>query len=202
MSGDNSTVDKSNTFPSLLSFLLSQKGAIKYNIAELRVTNNPTVKGSVHYTNTSKKTEESSSGHNYQSYSKCLLHKQADHWASNCKLYLSKPTEEKMKLLKENGACWSCLRKGHRSLKCRKKKRCSVNECTKWHHKTHHQDDQLDKLTEDASGSASLCSNSMTDSCLLQLQKFLHCTDGPTSSGTVGHHSVLSQTAKQKLNTT
>ena len=76
-----------------------------------------------------------------------------------------------MRLLKENGACWSCLRKGHRSLKCRKKKRCGVNECTKWHHKTLHQDDQLDKPTEDASGSASLCSNSMIDSCLLQLQK-------------------------------
>ena len=76
-----------------------------------------------------------------------------------------------MKLLKENGACWSCLRKGHRSLNFRKKKRCGVNECTKWHHETLHQDDQLDKPTEDASGSASLCSNSMIDSCLLQLQK-------------------------------
>ena len=131
VSADNSTVDKTNKFPSLLSFLLSQKRAIEYDIAELRVTNNPTVKGSVHYTNTSKKTEEGSSGHTYQSYSKCLLHKEADHWTSDCKLYLSKPIEEKMKLLKENGACWSCLRKGHRSLKCRKKKRCGVNECTK-----------------------------------------------------------------------
>ena len=118
VSADNSTVDKTNKFPSLLSFLLSQKRAIEYDIAELRVTNNPTVKGSVHYTNTSKKTEEGSSGHTYQSYSKCLLHKEADHWTSDCKLYLSKPIEEKMKLLKENGACWSCLRKGHRSLKC------------------------------------------------------------------------------------
>ena len=131
VSADNSTVDKTNKFPSLLSFLLSQKRAIEYDITELRVTNNPTVEGSVHYTNTSKKTEEGSSGHTYQSYSKCLLHKEADHWTSDCKLYLSKPIEEKMRLLKENGACWSCLRKGHRSLKCRKKKRCGVNECTK-----------------------------------------------------------------------
>ena len=67
VSADNSTVDKTNKFPSLLSFLLSQKRAIEYDIAELRVTNNPTVKGSVHYTNTSKKTEEGGSRHTHQS---------------------------------------------------------------------------------------------------------------------------------------
>ena len=75
VSADNSTVDKTNKFPSLLSFLLSQKRAIEYDIAELGVINNPTVKGSVHYTNTTKKTEEGSSGHTYQSYIKCYSKK-------------------------------------------------------------------------------------------------------------------------------
>ena len=42
--------------------------------------------------------------------------------------------------------------------KVERNKRCGVNECTKW------RDDELDKPTEDASGSASLCSNSMVDS--------------------------------------
>ena len=32
------------------------------------------------------------------------------------------------------------------------------------------------------------------------LIQFQESTDGPMSSGTVEHHSVLSQTAKQKLN--
>ena len=43
-----------------------------------------------------------------------------------------------------------------------------MKEYTKWHHKTLHQDE---KRPEDASGSASLCNNSIIDSCLLQLQK-------------------------------
>ena len=71
-------------------------------------------------------------------------------------------------MLKEKGACWSCLRRGHRVLECWRKRPCGVKECTKWHHKTLHQDE---KRPEDASGSASLCNNSIIDSCLLQLQK-------------------------------
>ena len=38
VSADNSTVDKTNKFPSLLNFLLSQKRAIECETAELRLT--------------------------------------------------------------------------------------------------------------------------------------------------------------------
>ena len=52
VSADNSTVDKTNKFPSLLSFLLSQKRAIEYDTAELRLTSNSVVKCSAHYAKT------------------------------------------------------------------------------------------------------------------------------------------------------
>ena len=47
VSSDDSTVDKTNKFPSLLKFLLNQKQAIEYENAELR--NDSKTKGFVHY---------------------------------------------------------------------------------------------------------------------------------------------------------
>lgn len=167
VSADNSIVDKTNKFPSLLNFLLSQKRAIEYETAELRLTRDTAIRGSAHYTGTNKDATEAN-GYTRPHYNKCLFHKEADHWTNDCKLYLSKPIEERMKMLKEKGACWSCLRRGHRVVECKKKRPCGVRECTRWHHKTLHQDE---KRPEDASGSTSLCNKSMVDSCLLQLQK-------------------------------
>ena len=118
VSADNSTVDKTNKFPSLLSFLLSQKRAIEYDTAELRLTSNSVVKCSAHYAKTNNDTAEAN-GNTRSQYRKCLFHREANHWTSDCKFYLSKPIEGKMNILKEKGACWSCLRKGHRLLECR-----------------------------------------------------------------------------------
>ena len=47
VSSDPSTVDKANTFPSLLKFLLNQKQAMEYEKAELR--SDSKIKGFVHY---------------------------------------------------------------------------------------------------------------------------------------------------------
>lgn len=139
VSADNSIVDKTNKFPSLLNFLLSQKRAIEYETAELRLTRDTAIRGSAHYTGTNKDATEAN-GYTRPHYNKCLFHKEADHWTNDCKLYLSKPIEERMKMLKEKGACWSCLRRGHRVVECKKKRPCGVRECTRWHHKTLHQD--------------------------------------------------------------
>ena len=46
-----------------------------------------------------------------------------------------------------------------------------MNECTKWHHKTLHQDGKIEKSSQGISGSASVCDNSIADSCLLQIQR-------------------------------
>ena len=46
---DNSTVDKTNKFPSVLNFLRSQRGAIEYDTASLRVPTGP-VKAVIYHT--------------------------------------------------------------------------------------------------------------------------------------------------------
>ena len=78
VSADNSTVDKTNKFPSLLSFLLSQKRAIEYDTAELRLTSNSVVKCSAHYAKTNNDTAEAN-GNTRSQYRKCLFHREANH---------------------------------------------------------------------------------------------------------------------------
>ena len=55
-----------------------------------------------------------------------------------------KPVQERRDTLKEKGACWSCLKRGHRIQDCRGKKPCGVNDCNMFHHKTLHEE-ELDK---------------------------------------------------------
>lgn len=108
VSADNSMVDKTDKFPSLLSFLLSQKRAIEYDTTELRLTTSTsTIKGSAHYAKSNKDSVERREDSTRPQNSKCLFHRESDHWTSDCKFYLSKPNEDKMKILKEKGACWS-----------------------------------------------------------------------------------------------
>ena len=121
VSANNSTVNKTNKFPSLLSFLLSKKRAIEYDTTELRLTTTSTIKGSAHYAKTNKDSVERRGDNTRTQNNKCLFHRESDHWTSESKFYLSKPNEDKMKILKEKGACWSCLRRGHRLLECKKK---------------------------------------------------------------------------------
>ncbi|XP_068713032.1 uncharacterized protein [Montipora foliosa] len=171
VSTDNSVVNKTDKFPSLLNFLLSQKRAIEYDTTELRLTTTSTIKGSAHYAKTNKDSVERREDSTRPQNSKCLFHRESDHWTSDCKFYLSKTNEDKMKTLKEKGACWSCLRRGHRLTECRKKRPCGVNGCTKWHHQTLHKDEKIETALQGISGSASVCDNNIADSCLLQIQR-------------------------------
>ncbi|XP_068758047.1 uncharacterized protein [Montipora capricornis] len=174
VSADNSVVNKTDKFPSLLNFLLSQKRAIEYDTTELRLTTTSPIKGSAHYAKTNKDSVERREDSTRPQNSKCLFHRESDHWTSDCKFYLSKPNEDKMKTLKEKGACWSCLRRDclrHRLLECRKKRPCGVNGCTKWHHQTLHKDEKIETALQGISGSASVCDNNIADSCLLQIQR-------------------------------
>ena len=117
VSSEDSTVDKMDKFPSLLKFLPNQKQAIEYENADLRLNNDSRVKGSVYYSEKDDKVAASRS-----TRSKCLYHERANHWTSECRVYLSKSVEERRETLKEKGACWSCLKRGHRIQECWNKK--------------------------------------------------------------------------------
>ena len=138
VSADNSTVDKTNKFPSLLKFLRSQRGAIEYDTASLRVPAG-TVKALIHHT-TAK--EEIDIKDQRMTQGKCLIHEGGKHSTEQCKVYSSKSIDEKRTLLKDKNACWSCLKVGHRSRVCRAKRICNIKDCPLTHHPSLHEERQ------------------------------------------------------------
>ncbi|XP_038055192.1 uncharacterized protein LOC119727399 [Patiria miniata] len=73
----------------------------------------------------------------------------------------------------EKGACFSCLTRGHRVSECRKKKRCSVQNCTRVHHPTLHDDSiaSNDVVTTTTVNNHTVASSKRNEACLLQLMK-------------------------------
>ena len=163
VSADNSTVDKANKFPSLLKFLRSQREAIEYDTASLRVPAGP-VKAVIHHT---AAREEIDMKGQIMTQGRCLIHEGGKHSTEECKVYSLKSLEEKRTLLKEKNACWSCLKVGHRSRVCRAKKICNIKDCPLTHHQSLHEERQMPSAT----GPTNVCSNTETDTCLLQVQK-------------------------------
>ena len=159
---DACMIDKTNKFTSLLQFLLDQKRAIEYDCAALRVYNSNTAmsKAVAHHTTAREYTDERQS-----TQSKCLFHNNAEHWTSECKSYLSESVDGRKRMLMEKGACWSCLKRGHRIHDCKRKGNCGINDCSGKHHRTLHEE------RKEVTVSANICSNSQIDSCLLQLQR-------------------------------
>ena len=129
LSSEHGPVDKRDKFPSLLRCLLEQKEAIEYENAELRSNSNLAIRGSLHYLEKKDDKVAIPEGQGTSRYkrNKCLHHEGANHWTTECRLYLSKPVQERRDTLKEKGACWSCLKRGHRIQDCRGKKPCEKN---------------------------------------------------------------------------
>ena len=65
------------------------------------------------------------------------------------------------------GACWSCLKIGHRLRDCRSRKACGETGCTRTHHKTLHEENRGASV----SVTASSCGDPLSDTCLLLLQR-------------------------------
>ena len=165
VSSDDSVVDKADKFPNLLKFLLNHKRAIEYDSADLRSFGQIQSKVSVNH---AQGVAEESIDHEKAppKLRKCLFHEDKDHFTTECNLYLSKSPEERKLLLKEKGACWSCLKVGHRHRDCKRISTCGENGCTMTHHKSIH-----DEVPVAVSASTSACNAKANETCLLQLQK-------------------------------
>ena len=161
-------INKANKFPPLLKFLLDQKNVIEYEIFDVRVTGQIT-KRVVHHTTDDQKPDDA--GKQYRS--KCLLHENGVHWTSICRLYLFKPVEERKRLLKAKGTCWSCLKLGNISRTSWRNKRCGKNNCTEKHHPTLHEDKPAmeSETPSEASGTSNACDSYQSQICLLQIQR-------------------------------
>nr|XP_054761134.1 uncharacterized protein LOC129267449 [Lytechinus pictus] len=72
---------------------------------------------------------------------RCWLCKSSEHWVDQCKKVLEKSQQERFQLLKENRACFSCLKragKDHNMKTCKRRKRCTAmingEQCSAFHH--------------------------------------------------------------------
>nr|XP_054771128.1 uncharacterized protein LOC129279041 [Lytechinus pictus] len=76
-----------------------------------------------------------------RTFHKCWLCETSDHWIDQCKKLISMSQPDRLQKMKENHACFSCLKragKDHRSSNCNRRRRCSemVNgeQCKYYHH--------------------------------------------------------------------
>ena len=74
-------------------------------------------------------------------FHKCWICKSSTHWIDQCRKLISMTQPERFKLIKDNHACFSCLKKAgrdHNSKTCKRRKRCSESDngeqCKYYHH--------------------------------------------------------------------
>ncbi|XP_041463438.1 uncharacterized protein LOC121414350 [Lytechinus variegatus] len=72
---------------------------------------------------------------------RCWVCKSDGHWTDQCTRFTSKSLDERMQMVKDNYACFSCLKKAskdHRISTCKRKKRCTETvdgvQCSYFHH--------------------------------------------------------------------
>ena len=69
---------------------------------------------------------------------KCLVHKSNGHTAEECNSYANMDAGTRLKLIRENRGCWSCLKLGHMLNSCLNKTTCNVENCDQFHHMSLH----------------------------------------------------------------
>ena len=110
-----------------MKFLLEQKRILEYEIASLRMDNEP-ISQVVYYTGNV----------NTNRVNRCVYHNSNGHLTEECRNYLGMQIQERINLIKEKQACWPCLKIGHKSKECRYKKKSEVDNCDRYHHHSLH----------------------------------------------------------------
>ena len=89
--------------------------------------------------------------------------------------------KDRIELVKEKRACWSCLYTGHKSSNCYFKKKCNIDDCNRRHNKLLHTeedeeknaveqpDNQAAKCTDKGAAIHTLPTRQGSGACLLQL---------------------------------
>ena len=105
-------------------------------------------------------------GKNRRKY--CWYHQSSSHGILDCKFYSEQSVKERWRLINEYGACWSCLRIGHRHYDCYNAQECTKDNCQKYHHPSLHED--RPPIANDHPVTK-CCHSSRTTACLLQIMK-------------------------------
>ena len=131
----NSAVDERNKFPHLLDFLLEQRRIIEYSSSDLRYVKT-SVKAHAHYVEEDDEVIDDTNCHLsienkppevQQNGRRCCIHRTDNHTTPNCRVYLSLSAADRVKNIRDNCGCWSCLCIGHRSADCRYRKPCGTD---------------------------------------------------------------------------
>ena len=134
-----SEVDEKNKFPYLLEFLLEQKRVAEYVSSDLRGSTG-TRHAAAHFVS-----EESPPIFNHEKRSevnRCLIHRSNSHKTEDCHEFRSMGDEQRVQLLSNSRACWSCLKPFHRSADCYNRTQCGIDGCKKYHHQSLHEADK------------------------------------------------------------
>ena len=126
---EDSNVEGSNKFKSLLKFLLEQKRILDYDSADVRWLHQSSSGQTHHLGRDSDKDEESEEETTTRVISQCLIHTTSAHSTAKCRVYNSKTPKEKVDFLRTKRACWSYLKIDHRSADCKSKKECNEEGC-------------------------------------------------------------------------
>ena len=118
-----------NKFPGLLKFLIYQRRIIEYETSHLR-SKTECKSGHSYYV---------SEGHSPVNAVYCWIHRTDGHNILECREYLESTPEDRVRVIRDNRVCWSCIGLGHRSIQCRRRKQCPEMDCGKYHHESLHE---------------------------------------------------------------
>ena len=126
---------KENKFPALLALLLEFKERLEYKNCNIR-NDTATNKISTHHVST----KETGKTPERPKRPICWIHpNQNDHPIWKCQDFETKSHTERMMLVRENRACFSCLAQGHRADQCRRNFKCQEDGCRSNHHRLLHE---------------------------------------------------------------
>ena len=77
-------------------------------------------------------------------------------------------------MVKDNLACWSCLKQGHRSFECKDRKGCTKTDCDKYHHESLHEAHVLGLIN--VNHALQEDTHKISNNCLLQMMKIESAT--------------------------
>ena len=133
-------------FKMLRTLLDEWRNRIEYKIANIRKTTE--YKGTTNYTNLSSnnnynKNKNYNNSNDNSMKSRCWVHKtNGEHPIWCCRLFQMKPLQERIELVKENKACYSCLEIGHTIATCQRNFKCTEENCGQRHNKLLHDETQ------------------------------------------------------------
>ena len=162
----------SDIFPVLLKFLQDQRNIIEYETSSLRnIEENRECE--TLYNN------EKGDSEVRRKRCSCWVHSSHGHEVIDCRIFKEADVAERIKLVKDNLACWSCLKQGHQSFEYKDRKGCTKTDCDKYHHESLHEAHVLGLIN--VNHALQEDTRKISNNCLLQMMEIESTTSLSTN---------------------